>query len=670
MKKLSKIFLGIACAGCLMGGALLVTGCDSNEGEIPANTNDTTWTVTSPDGTVKSTIFMDEACNLSYSVEKGDEIIVEKSALGMTIEEDDFRLLSVDKVDTKNVTGTYENVSGKHKTVTYNCNETTVTFKAWKFYLDLTMRAYDDGYAFRYGVRAIDGSEGTMTVVSEKTEFAIPANSTVWAMPYNGLYGQNFYAYEETYSRTRSDDLADSYITMPMLYRHKSSDTYTLITESGLIGSGYYGSMLKEADENKKTGILQTVHTPAGFMIDDNQIGYPFTSPWRMGITGSLDTVVESELVEKVYDNAEYWKPDNYEELSDEEKKIYDYEWVEPGISAWNWLIYLNKRAQNDYSLHKSYVNLAQEMGWKYLIVDGGWNSGLNVDGFIDFVKDANSKGVKILVWANSLPDFGFGRKEILEQKLDMWKSWGVSGIKIDFFDGQNAENPKFYGEDTGTIEWYETIYQECAKRQMIVNCHGCNKPTGERRIYPNVINREAIRGNENTDIKASVVVNQLFTRAVVGPSDFTPSVNPFTDGMTMAAQMAAAILFESGTPSMADLEATYRQDQIKEFYKAIPSRHDDTKFLGGEPDSYYVGAAKSGDNWFVGGINAVRVNTAKVDFSFLDADKSYTAEIFYNDPTDYKQVKRTVKTITAKSKENIEMVKYGGFAIRLIPKA
>ena len=120
----------------------------------------------------------------------------------------------------------------------------------------------------------------------------------------------------------------------------------------------------------------------------------------------------------------------------------------------------------------------------------------------------------------------------------------------------------------------------------------------------------------------------------------------------------------------MADLEATYRQDQIKEFYKAIPSRHDDTKFLGGEPDSYYVGAAKSGDNWFVGGINAVRVNTAKVDFSFLDADKSYTAEIFYNDPTDYKQVKRTVKTITAKSKENIEMVKYGGFAIRLIPKA
>lgn len=658
----------MTCAGCLIGGVTLMTACGRESDVEPDMSDLGNWTVTSPDGSIKSEIKMDYAGNLTYTVKKGNETVVEQSALGLTIEEDDFRLLSVENIESKRIQGEYENITGKHANVSYDCNETTVTFKGWAFYLDLTMRAYDDGYAFRYGVRAVDGSEGTMTVVSENTEFALPANSTVWAMPFKAN-GQNFFSYEETYDYMRSDDLAGSYISMPMLYQLKDSDTYSLITESGLIGSGFYGSFLKESEENFETGILQTVSTPAGFMIDDKYIDYPFTSPWRMGITGDLATVVESELVEKVYDDAEYWKPDDYDTLSAEEQKIYDYDWVEPGVTAWDWLIYLNISSQQDYAMHQRYVDLAAEMGWKYIIVDGGWNSGLNVDNFIKFVKEANDKGVKILVWCNSFPDFGFGRKEILEQKLDLWKSWGVSGIKIDFFDGQNSENPKFYGEDTGTIEWYETIYQECAKRQMIVNCHGCNKPTGERRVYPNVINREAIKGNENWDIDASMTVNQLFVRAVVGPSDFTPVVHPISIGMTMAQNMALAILFESGSPSMADFEYTYRLEEIYEFYKSIPAKHDDTKFLCGELDSYYVGAVRSGENWFVGGVNSVLDTMVKVDFSFLDPGKTYEAEIFLNDPTDNKAVIRRIKDVTSESKENIEMIKNGGFAIRLTPK-
>lgn len=665
MRKLLTVLAGITCASCLVSGITLMAACNKE----PDMSDRGNWTVSSPDGSIKSEITMDYSGELSYTVKKGNLTVVEKSTLGFTIEEDDFRLLSIEDIKTQRVQGEYENITGKHDKVAYDCNETTVTFKGWAFYLDLTMRAYDDGYAFRYGVRAVDGSEGTMTVISEDTEFAIPANSTLWAMPFNGINGQNFYAYEEAYNRMRSDDLAETYISMPVLYKLKGSETYSLVTESGLIGSGFYGSFLKEAEENEGTGILQTVPSPAGFMIDDNQIGYPFNSPWRMGITGDIATVVESELVEKVYDDAEYWKPDNYDSLPAAEKEIYDYDWVEPGVTAWNWLVYLNISWQGDYAMHRRYVDLAYEMGWKYVIVDGGWNSGLNVDDFIKFVKEADAKGVKIIVWCNSFPDFGFGRKEILEEKLDLWKSWGVAGIKIDFFDGQNSENPKFYGEDTGTIGWYETIYQECAKRKMLVNCHGCNKPTGERRIYPNVLNREAIRGNENTTIDATVTINQLFTRAVVGPSDFTPVVNPFTDGMTMAQNMALAILFECGTPSMADFEKTYRQEQIKDFYKNIPARHDDTKFLSGELDSYYVGAVRSGKNWFVGGVNSSLDTSVKVDFSFLDKDKSYEAEFFVNDPSDHKKVLKMVKTVTSTSKEIIDMTKNGGFAVRLTPK-
>lgn len=651
-----------------MGGIAVLGGCagdvDTSKLENTAN-----WVTSSPDGKIKTEVVMDYAGNLSYTVKRNNVTVIEKSALGIDIAEDDLRLLSVENVKTERVNGSYDNISGKNSKVDYDCNQTTITLKGWTFEYDLVMRSYDDGYAFRYNVRKCDGTSGVMIWNEEKTEFAIPEDSTIWAQPYAAINSNgNFFAYEESFQNLRTGELADTYLSMPMLYKVKGTQVYSLITESDLIGSGYYGTFLKESEDKEGTGVLQTVPTPAGYLADDNKISYPFESPWRVGIVGDLKTVEESELVEKVYDDVQPWRPDDYDTLSAEEKKIYDYEWVDPGVAAWNWLIYLNIKDQNDYSLHRSYVNLAQEMGWKYVLVDGGWNDNLQINNFKEFVKEANGKGVEILVWCHSFNDFGLGNVVALRQKLDLWKSWGVKGIKIDFFDGQSTDNPKFYGEDTGTIDWYEKIYQECAKREMLVNCHGANKPTGERRRYPNVINREAIKGNEFKGVSATDAVNELFIRRVVGPSDFTPVVNPLSANMTMAHQMALAVLLEGGTPSMADFEKVYEDTLIKEFYKHVPALCDETLFLGGEPDKYYTGAVRSGDEWLVAGANAIIPNTAKVSFSFLEEGVTYNAEIFTNHETDYKKVEKRMAKITKDDIEFFDMVKNGGFVVRLTP--
>ena len=200
----------------------------------------------------------------------------------------------------------------------------------------------------------------------------------------------------------------------------------------------------------------------------------------------------------------------------------------------------------------------------------------------------------------------------------------------------------------------------------MVVNCHGCNKPTGERRIYPNVINREGIYGNENLTIGSSVVVNQLFVRSVIGPSDFTPVVTPLSEGMTMAQQMALAVLFESGQPSMADYTNTYlKNSDIIDFYKSIPSLRDETVFLCGELDGYYVAAVRAGDDWFVAGANSTSPNQIKLDFSFLGSGE-YEANVFLNDERDRNVITKTVKTITKDSKEDVAMIKNGGFVYHL----
>lgn len=676
MKKTFRNFLAVLLSGVFLLGGV---GCDAgtNAAVQPADPDVQTWNTVSPDASITATMYLESTGGLYYTVTKDDTTVVEKSALGFTIREDDLNFLAVDDVQTERITGSYDNISGKFSHVEYDCNQTKVTFKGWDFYFDVTMRAYDDGYAFRYGIRAIDGSSGTITVESEDTEFAIPDNSTVWSQQHQSPDPNkgDFVTYEEVYRRRVSNGLADLTIQMPLLYQVNGTEIYSMITESGLIGSGLYGSQLSESQENSGTGILQTIHSPGGRADPDNEIAYPFESPWRLGITGTLKTVQESELVEKVYDDAEYWKPDNYAELSPEEQEIYNYDWVEPGVTAWSWLVYhLENVPQNDWNLQREYVDLAYEMGWEYTLLDGGWNNNFNEAQFLNFMDYANEKGIKVLVWCDAMAHFANGNVNVLRYKLDEWASYGIAGIKIDFFDGLTATTPTTHqGEDIETIKWYETIYQETAKRKMIVNCHGSNKPTGERRIYPNVISREAIRGNEFTSVVSTFTVNSLFVRSVVGATDFTPVVTPLSNGLTMGHQMALAILYECGTPSMADYASAYTNHVIgegelavTEFYEAIPSLRDETVFVCGQLDRYYVAAVRAGNEWFIAGANTILETDVTFDFSFL-GDGTYSGYLYTDrERKNDEIVKTAVSGVTKDAKGEVTIAENGGFVYHL----
>lgn len=664
MKKIHKL-VSILIIGIISVVSSVLCGCSDN---VQTPNDRGVWTTVSPDGTIIATVVMNGDGELSYTVKKGETEVVKKSALGFSLKEEDLRVLTFEKVTTERIRGGYKNISGKHSKVSYDCNETTLTFKGWKYCLDVIMRAYDDGYAFRYGIRAVDGTSGTVTVLSENTEFALPENASLWTQPYRSISpDRDLFSYENPYVYRDVKNLAEEKLAMPVLYQVGQENLYSLITEAELIGSDFYGSFLAESKENYGTGVLQTIHTPAGCAVNDNVISYPFTSPWRVGITGAMNTVIESELIEKVYDDVQPWRPDNYDELSDDEKEIYDYDWVEPGVCAWSWLRNPEVYQQCDLELQKQYVDLAADMGWKYSILDGGWDVGFDEAKFTDFVRYARDRGVKIIVWCDALRHFANGNASILEYNLDKWKSYGIAGIKIDFFDGQTVKNPTHQGEDIDNIKWYETIYQECAKREMVVNIHGSNKPTGERRKYPNIINREGIMGNEMSTIDSSITVNHMFTRGVLGSNDFTPVVNPLNKGMTIVHQMALAALFESGLPSMADFAEVYYDETINEYYKSIPALRDEIVFLDGEPDYYYCAAIKAGDDWFVACVNSIASSTVNIDFSFLGSG-SFSAD-FYIDGEDGVIIK-TQKDISSLTSETIKVVRNGGFVYHIKKQA
>ncbi len=665
------------------------------------------WTVESPDKTIVASIEMDSKSNVYYSVTKDDVTVVERSGLGLEIREDDLNFLTFERETPKHITGSYENKTGKHSVVEYDCYELKLTFKSWEHYLDIYMRVYDDGYAFRYGLRTLDGSAGEAKIDEEKSEFTLSNDATLWTQlykPYTDftvteeLQDENLdtFAYERsTYNATLASDLTkDDKVTFPVLYKPDSdSEIYSLVTESELVGSGFYGSVLQSVPGGRLK--LQTVPTPAGSIEDDGYVSLPFESPWRIGVTGSLATVVESELVEKVYDDASYWKPDNYDELSAEEQTIYDYDWVEPGVTAWSWIIY-RADDQNNFAIHKAYLDKCAEMGWKYLLLDGGWsnaysvkstsvtsgtnmaNDGITADDvpedFTKFMAYANEKGIKIFVWGDAIRTFSNANYDMLCYTLDQWKAMGVSGVKLDFWDGirlmrDSGQMPKHRCEDSENIEWYETVYQECAKRQLLVSIHGCNKPTGERRVYPNVIQREAVYGAEMNANTAVGTINQLFTRAVIGPTDWTPLLKPLSGHkFTRAFMLSLSVLFE-GQTTIGDTITELNSEVVQEYLKDLPVLRDQTIFLCGAPDMYYCAAVQAGDSWYIACANGVLGRDVAIDFSFL-GNGTYSGYIYEDNNDDMvgslANLKRTQVTFTSSSSGTFHADSKGGFVIHL----
>ena len=583
MKKKWKIFATVLSTATMI---TMFSSC-SQQGETSSSLpeeNKPDWSVASPDGKISVELYLDNG-QLSYTVKSGETSVMEKSALGLTTTYNLFDNLKFVKETKQEKTYSYSNISGKTKEVTTSFKETALTFSENDFYLGVTVRAYNDGYAFRYDVKKIDESTGTFTIEEENTHFVLPEDAQTYGMKYvanSGVLGVengDYYAYEEKYQRLSYKNISSELIGYPMLYYFDDgtgNNVYSLLMESDIYGRDYHASFLAK-DGNYG---LKTIHSPASGSKASLEATYPFTSPWRVGIVGGLDTITESNLVEDVYDDIEPWKPDNYDSLSTEEKEIYNYDWVLPGCAAWSYLNYDTEdrkhTSQHDYTEQKRYVDAIAELNWTWLVLDAGWNEkGFNANDFKEFVQYANSKGIHIMVWADSFQHMR--TKAMTISNLEKWASWGIEGIKVDFFDGQTlpymSEEWRLNSQQS-LDDHYQMIYQETAKRKMVVDCHGCNIPTGERRQYPHVINREAIRGYEHKNVDSAQTVVLPFTRGTIGPSDFTPAIIPYSAGnVTTGHNMGLALTLESGMPTFSDIPEHYSsENNYFDFYKDLPA--------------------------------------------------------------------------------------------------
>lgn len=652
----------------LLTFALAACNTDTPDPTPPDNKDEPNWTLTSPDGKITLDVYFAKG-QIAYSVAKGDVTVVEKSNIGMATDKCEFVDLTFVESQTDSKTISYTNVSGKTKQVTTSYKQNILTFAEGDYMLDVVFRTYNDGYAFRYNIRKADGSEGDFTVTDELTHFALPGNAKTYAMAVvtivGLLGGDEYYSYEDKYQYRSYKNLTNEQLGFPVLYSVKSGDdeVYSLITEADIYGREYHGSAL----QIDGTDGLKTIHMPACGSEVSMKASYPFTSPWRVAVVGGPDTMVESTLVEDVYDEIEPWKPDDYDSLSEEEKQIYTYDWVKPGAAAWSYLNFdgdpAKQAAQSNLELQRQYVDAIADLGWTWLVLDAGWDTGSFTEKvFVDFVQYANAKGVHIMVWADSYSSF-YTRTQT-SATLAKWAKWGIEGVKIDFFDGQGAPylSDKWKLESQQSLDdHYEMFYQEAAKYKMVVDCHGCNKPTGERRQYPHVINREAVRGYEFKNVDSKQTAYLPFTRSSIGPTDFTPAIIPYLSGtVTVAHNMGLAVTLESGMPTFSDMPDHFTSGEYLDFYRNLPVVWDETKLVTADLGDYVVIARRSGNKWYVG-CTASYAGTIDVDLSFL-GEGNFTARIWQD--SEYNQVSQSSQSVTSTSKLSLTVQKGGGFTM------
>jgi hypothetical protein len=383
------------------------------------------------------------------------------------------------------------------------------------------------------------------------------------------------------------------------------------------------------------------------------EVKTPHVSPWRVIMLGRKPVdLVNSDIILNL----------------NEPSKIEDTSWIQPGVSSWNWL---SCGGDMDMKLLKSFIDLSASMEWDYTLIDDGWYKGWNCTESIDgldipeLVSYAAQKNVKIWLWVHWQ---ALDRR--LEESFALYEKWHIAGIKTDFMSR----------DDQWMVNWYHKVLETAAKHKIMINFHGCYKPTGIRRTWPNLMTREAVYGEEqNLGSRQNDAVHKTtlpFTRMLAGPMDYTPGSmlnetreswsagRPVKTLGTRAQELAICVIYDNPILSMADKPENYSGQKGVEFLQNLPTSWDDTRVLDGQIGEFIVSARRKGDTWYIGAITNWDARSVTLPLAFLDKGR-YAATLFEDGPeagTNARDIQKRDVEITVQDSLTIKMVSGGGF--------
>ena len=611
----------------------------------------------------------------TYSISFRGKQLIQPSSIGLAFESGSFGLNTVlHSAEHREGFENYQLVTGKTKFVSSHYKEVLIHLEEVnsKFSrVDLRIRAFDDGIAFRYEF-PIQANITSLSLTDEKTTCIFsddPMVKTLFLPSYTtsheGLYSTL------PWSLIKEDTLMD----MPTLFEFPGK-IYMAITEAALLD---YAGMYLTKHEGKILSKLSPLPRQDPLKVIAK---LPHHSPWRVFmISDRIGSLIESNILTNLNDSC----------------KIANLSWLKPGKTTFPWwngnvTPDTSFAPGNNFETNKYYIDFCARNGIEYhSVVEYGLHEWYTNDGggfvpgpHVDVTKPvpgldmkeicdyANSLGVGIRVWV-----YWSALYKDLDNALAQFEKWGLKGMMVDFMDRDDQEMVNIQTE----------ILEKAAAHHLHIQFHGAYKPTGLSRTFPNEFTREGTLNYETNKwneegLSPDHDVNIPFTRMLAGSTDYhlggfravpkskfkVQYTRPLMLG-TRCHMLAMYVVLENTLGMVCDYPRAYEGEPGFEFIREIPTIWDETKVLDAKPGEYILIARKKNSVWYLGSITNHDGRDLKVDLNFL-GEGNFTAEI-YSDATDVaKDPNHLVKQTRSISKSdliNLHLSPGGGSAIRII---
>lgn len=568
--------------------------------------------VASPDGNVVMAFALQPGGVPAYRIAYAGNAVVLDSRLGLEPNLlDGFTVVATQSSEHRNH---WENRLGERRDVPDNYNELDVDLRqASGIRVRLEFRAYDEGAALRYALPA--QSTESLTFSGERTEFRFPA----------GTYGWEEHATEGEYRRALIKDF-EPWCERPVTLEY---------------ASGIYAALMEAANQDYPRMLLSPLPGVPGALVsalggttantvtkEFAQRGDPTvhlragaTTPWRFFVVGHRP----GDLLERNYLLLDLNPP----------SAVADTSWIVPG------------QAMRDTALttvnSKAIIDFAATAGLRYVALDWKWYGPVeyesagetiprapNLD-IPEIVRYGRAKGVGLILYVD--------RRQVKRERDALFarlESWGVVGAKIGFVDvGPQSETA-----------WITTTIQKAAEHHLMLDIHDGYRSTGLSRTWPNLMTVEGIRGNEHFPT-AEHNCTLPFTRYLAGCADYTVCYYDKRLQTTHAHQLAMAVISFSPLQWILwyDKPADYHGEPEIEFFRHMATVWDETRLVDGKIGAYAIEARRSGQDWFVGAINAREPRKLRLPLDFLPAGARYTAHLYADDPTVRTRTQVSVRT-------------------------
>jgi len=511
----------------------------------------------------------------------------------------------------------------------------------------LQVRMYNDGFAFRYIVR--NPAKGL--VKKELSGFNLPSGSKVWFFERKNDWKLKSYAGE--WLKTDVDSLGiispiGPLQGPPLVAELPQKMGFAVITEAALYN---FSGMRLEPKSDKNIHVNFTEKD--GFSIDGDIV-----TPWRVVIlTKTLDHLVNSDIITNL-------NPPSSQKL------FADKSWIKPGRSVWSWWSLSEDKSYMSLESERKFIDYAQKLGFEYTLIDEGWeskwkNKWKDLQELCAYAKNRN---VGVWVWRNwNRLNNRVNNYNQLAVFLDSIKTVGCVGVKVDF---QN-------GEALPMISFDDALHRLAAERRIMINIHGCQKPAGEYRTYPNEITREGIRGLElnkmDQHIPAWHNAALPFTRCLLNQADYTPIGFSNPGKTTWTHQLASAYLFTSALVVMAENpEYIFSEKSLAPvipFIKLLPTVWDETKVLDGSKIGEIAAfARRKNKTWYIAVLNGGKEKSFSCKLDFTGYGKNIID--FISDGDNPKSLVSGKKTLPGNGVLQFKMAENGGFVAKIIGQA